>query len=112
MSKEAFLNSIEGTINDVAEGIIERDDAVKNLTELFTQVLKPVANTKDHLELFIYRVLKMRTLQQQFFSGQKSVVGEAKKCEGLVDNAIKKLTTEFGYDIEKLIKKYDQKRLL
>lgn len=111
MSEETFLNSIEGTINDVFDGMVERDEAVKSIVVLFTETLKPVAKTKEHLELFIYRVSKMRELQQQFFAGNKTVIGEAKKCEGLVDNAIKKLITEFGYDIEKLKQKYEQKKL-
>lgn len=112
MDAETFINSIEGTINDVAEGLMDRGEAVRKLSELFTNSLKPVLKTKEHLELFIYRVTKMRELQKEFFlTGQKKVLADAKKHESIVDNAIKKLITELGYDIKKLNKKGDQQNL-
>jgi hypothetical protein len=52
---------------------------------------------RDHLQLFIYRVKKMRALQAEFFNGRRSVLSEAKTAEKRVDDAIRTLTGGLGY---------------
>jgi hypothetical protein len=52
----------------------------------------------DHLQLFIYRVKRMRELQSEYFnSRRKSVMLESMTAEKQVDDAIKLLTGTMGY---------------
>ncbi len=69
-------------------------------------------NSKEHLELFLYRVQKMREKQIEYFSGKHKVLPEAKRLELQVDHAITVLLTKLGYSIEHIKNKNEQPKLL
>lgn len=66
---------------------------------------------KGHLELFIYRIQKMRDVQKQFFEGKKSALKTAQQLEAKVDMAIEKMLGPMGYSIEKIKQKEEQSKL-
>ncbi len=112
MTKDNFLNQLEGIINDMETGIMTKNEAISNIMELMTNALMPFVQSKEHLTLFIYRVHKMRELQKQFFAGKKNVVPDSKKAESAVDSAMIKLLGELCYSIENISNKYEQPKLL
>lgn len=67
--------------------------------------------TKKHLELFIFRVAEMRKAQQEYFAGNRHMLGTAKQKEFLVDKAINKLLSDYGYTITELQKKIEPNKL-
>lgn len=111
MTKEYFINNIEGCINDYALGRSSKEETIEVLASLFMEALNPFLQSRNHLKLFLLRVLTMRELQQQYFQGKKSVLDKARLEEQKVDNAIKKLTGELGYSIEDLKKQAAQPKL-
>lgn len=111
MTEEQFMQSIEGAVNDAWDGATSKQEALKGIMKLFFTTLDPLLTVKDHLELFIYRVKKMRELQEKYFKGNKKVLGDSMKLEKLVDAAIDKMTTEMEYSIQKYLDKEKQQNL-
>lgn len=68
--------------------------------------------TREHLQLFIFRVKCMRDEQKKYFNGDYNSLIIAKRMEAQVDNAVEKLVTELGYNIGEITKKYQQGSLL
>jgi hypothetical protein len=68
--------------------------------------------TREHFQLFIYRVLCMREQQKRYFKGEYNALVVAKRMEAQVDNAITKLVNELGYNLGEITKKYEQQKLL
>lgn len=68
--------------------------------------------TREHLQLFLFRVKCMRDEQKRYFNGERNALVVAKRMEQQVDNAIIKLVTEFGYNMGEISKKYEQAKLL
>lgn len=112
MTKEDLINKIEGCINDACMGATSQEEAVQSLATVFIEALQPFISSRQHLKLFIHRVQVMRNIQQQYFSGKKSVLVLSKQEEQKVDNAIKKLTSELGYTPEDLNNQYQQSKLM
>lgn len=75
------------------------------------QLVHNQKQTRKHMERLIYLVDQMRTLQKQYWSGQRSKLDKAKVCESQVDNAIRVLLTELGYSIDELKSKHEQTTL-
>jgi hypothetical protein len=64
--------------------------------------------TREHFQLFIYRVLCMREQQKKDDYNARVV---CKRMEAQVDNAIDKLVNELGYNLGEITKKYEQQTL-
>src|SRR5437762_8270904 len=105
MTQDQFLDRIEGIVNDISEGISTKAEAKNDILDLLLQVTGPLNNSTKHLELFMFRVKKMRDLQKEFFSGKRgTVLMERKKAEEAVDNELKRLTDNFKYTPKEPIK--------
>jgi hypothetical protein len=109
---EQLLNKIEGAINDLDSGLMDKVEAKNYLLQLFLDVLMPAAKAKEHLELFMFRVHNMRAKQLAYYDGDKKLLPDCKRLEKQVDNAIIKLETDFKYSMKEAAKKYEQPKLL
>lgn len=67
---------------------------------------------REHLTLFLYRVISMREQQIKYDNGDYKARIVAKRMEVQVDNAISKLVNELGYSTGDIQKKYEQQKLL
>ncbi len=95
MTQEEFLNKIEGCMNDFEAGISMKSDTCNNILQVFLDALSPFVRSKEHLQLFMYRVHKMRDTQKEFHAGNYKLLSAAKKMEADVDKAINKLCSDF-----------------
>lgn len=75
------------------------------------QLLYNQKQSRKHMERLIYLVEQMRTLQKEYWSGQRSKLPKAKVAESQVDDAIKILLTQLGYSIEELKSRHEQTKL-
>jgi hypothetical protein len=114
MTEEQFIQKIEGAVNDAWDGASTREEAFKGIMKLFFETLDPLLESKNHLELFIYRVKCMRDLQEKYFRSNhnRQILAESMKVEKLVDHAMKVMLSDHGYSIEKHIDKEKQQQNL
>jgi len=110
MTVEQFIQKIEGSVNDAWDGASTKEEAFKAIMRLFFTTLDPLMKSKEHLELFIYRVKKMRELQEHYFKTKKGLP-DSMKAEKLVDVAINKMLSEMEYSITKYVEKEKQQDL-
>lgn len=112
MKTEDFLSLIQDAFDSYEAGHTSKDAAITELVKAFIQVHDPCIKSKEHLQLFIYRVKTMREEQVKYFNGEYKALIVAKRLEVQVDNAINKLVNELGYNLGEITKKYEQQKLL
>lgn len=113
MTEQEFINQIEGSINDAWDGASTREEAMSGMMKLFFGQLEKVIQSREHLELFIYRVKNMRDLQEKYFKSNhsKRILSESITAEKAVDAAVSKMLGDLGYSIDKHLKKTEQQNL-
>ncbi|MDF2189313.1 hypothetical protein [Paraflavitalea sp. CAU 1676] len=75
---------------------------------VWKQMLYNQEMTRKHMERLIYLVDTMRTLQKEYWAGQRGKLPKAKVAEHQVDHAVKILLNQLGYSIEELKRRHEQ----
>jgi len=111
MIEQQFLNSIEGTVNDLDNRLVTKAEAMSNLLKLFMAALQPVSGVREALASLTYQTWKMRQLQNNYFAGDKSVLGASKNVERIVDDKLIAYMKKPGFSAKELQDKYEPKEL-
>jgi hypothetical protein len=90
---------------------LTQEKATQLGTWCWQQLLHSQKQTRKHMERLIFLIDQMRTLQKEYWGGQRSKLDRAKVAESQVDNAVRVLLTELGYSIEEFKSKHEQTKL-
>lgn len=95
---EVSPNPLQSQMHDVIDLVHKNYGNMKQVDE------------KDHLQLFLYRVKKMRNSQKEYFTTRRpGALADSKSREKQVDDAISALLDRLGYSTEQYEKLFEQK---
>jgi hypothetical protein len=112
MTQQDFLNKIEGTVNDLDNRLMTKQEAMNHLLQHFLDALKSVETMKEAFATIVYQCWKMRQLQNQYFTGDKTVLGASKNIERIVDDKLAAYMKRPGFTAQELIDKYEPKKTI
>lgn len=105
-----YFQPLFDLINEVSPNPLQSQmhDVIHMVHEKYRD-MNPV-DEKDHLQLFLYRVKKMRSAQKEYFTTRRpGALADSKSREKQVDDAMAVLLDRLGYSTDQYEKLFEQK---